>query len=356
MKKSLLALAALGTIAGATSAQTNVTIYGIVDNGLVHESGAVANSTNAAAKIAPGASVNKVTGSIGYGSRLGFKGTEDLGGGLSAFFQIENGFQADTGTIGQGGLLFGRQAFVGLGSATLGSVSLGRQYSGFDGVVAGIDPFGSGMSGRGSNLLANGYNGRVSNSVVYNTPLLGGFKADVQYGFGEVAGNTADGRFFGGSVNYVNGPLVVRAAHSNQNNTAAFGGGLKNSILGAIYNFGMFKLHAAYTINKGTAPALVLNSGPTGRVDSNDAQIGVTVPFGSGNFLASYVRKNDKLLANQDASQIGVGYVYNLSKRTDIMASYGHIRNKNGAVYTANTAIENGIGNTSYSLGLLHRF
>ena len=112
MKKSILALAVLGAVSGAASAQSSVTVYGLVDVALVRESGA-----------ATGAST-KITSGVGAGSRLGFKGSEDLGGGLSALFLLENGFQADTGAMGQGGLLFGRQAYVGL-QGGFGTVTIG---------------------------------------------------------------------------------------------------------------------------------------------------------------------------------------------------------------------------------------
>lgn len=126
MKKSLLALAVLGAFAGAASAQTNVTIYGVVDAGITHENGAAG-------------SVTKLATGVQSGNRLGFKGTEDLGGGLKANFQIENGFNLDTGTQRQGAL-FGRQAYVGL-SGNFGAINLGRQYNPVFNALDSIDPW-----------------------------------------------------------------------------------------------------------------------------------------------------------------------------------------------------------------------
>ena len=116
MKKIILAAGLLSGVACMAQAQTNVTIYGVIDLGLNY-------TNNVGGK-------NDVQMESGYaqGSRLGFKGNEDLGGGLSALFQLENGFAADTGKLGQGGLMFGRQALVGLSSKTAGTVTLGRQY------------------------------------------------------------------------------------------------------------------------------------------------------------------------------------------------------------------------------------
>src|ERR1700730_16325238 len=128
MKKTLLALAVLGAFAGAASAQTNVTVYGIVDAGVQYK-----NDGNPAGKTL------SLQSGIQNGSRLGFKGTEDLGGGLSAIFTFENGFNVDDGTLGQGNRLFGRQAWVGLNGG-FGTVKLGRQQTALYYALTEIDP------------------------------------------------------------------------------------------------------------------------------------------------------------------------------------------------------------------------
>src|SRR5881392_1186634 len=204
MKKSILALAVLNAVAGAALAQ-NVTVYGLVDMGLVRESGGAAGS------------VTKLTSGIANGSRVGFKGTEDLGGGYSAFFDLQNGNQADTGALGQSGLLFGRQAFVGLGTP-YGTVKMGRQYSPIDDLVGATDPFGNGYAGRLQNVFMKGYISRVDNDVMYNTPTISGFSANLATGFGEVANNPSANRYVGGSAGYAAGPLFVRLAHNSRTN------------------------------------------------------------------------------------------------------------------------------------------
>ena len=172
MKKTMLALM-LGALAGAAAAQSNVTVYGIVDMALVRESGGAATTT-------------KLTSGVESGSRLGFKGSEDLGDGLSAIFLLENGFQADTGAMGQGGLLFGRQAYVGLQSKTAGTLTLGRQYTPQYLAVAAVDPFGSGTAGDTKNLMASTGNSasRMDNAVKYTSPVVGGVTAELIYGAG----------------------------------------------------------------------------------------------------------------------------------------------------------------------------
>ena len=128
MKKSLLALAVLGAFTGIASAQTSVTIYGVVDAGITREDNGVTTT-------------NRLDSGNQSGSRLGFKGNEDLGGGLSAQFLLEQGFNVDTGTLGQGGRMFGRQAYIGL-TGNFGQLRLGRQKTVMYDALLAIDPFG----------------------------------------------------------------------------------------------------------------------------------------------------------------------------------------------------------------------
>ena len=113
MKKFLFACAAIGAISGSASAQSNVTVYGIIDASIAHS-----QSEAAPSKLS-------IDSGNWYGSRLGFRGSEDLGDGLSAIFQLENGFSVDTGNLGQSGRLFGRHAWVGL-KGSLGMLRVGR--------------------------------------------------------------------------------------------------------------------------------------------------------------------------------------------------------------------------------------
>lgn len=168
MKKSLLAVAVLGTLAGAASAQSNVTLYGIVDAGINFD-----NGRNAAGKTWSVASGQQ------SGSRLGVKGTEDLGGGLSAVFVLENGFNADDGTMANGGRLFGRQAWVGLNSAGLCSIKLGRQYSAIYNALNAIDPFAINQAGDAQRVYGYGLGkadpiARSDNTVTYSSPDFNG--------------------------------------------------------------------------------------------------------------------------------------------------------------------------------------
>jgi len=211
MKKSLLALAVLGAFAGAAQAQSSVTIYGIVDTGVTYTSKAQtpAGGTNTGSKFAMN------SGNI-QGSRIGFKGVEDLGGGLSAVFNLETGFTNDNGGLQgsdsvTGSNLFRRKSVVGLAGG-FGSVLVGRQTDFADTISAytGVADFGGVIQNSGSAL--NRLQGtRTNNSVSYTTNNLAGFTANAMYGFGETAGKTTAGQSFGFGVKYDNGPLGLGA-------------------------------------------------------------------------------------------------------------------------------------------------
>ncbi len=356
MKKSVLALAVLSAFAGAASAESSVTVYGIVDAGIVAESGGAAGS------------VTKLTSGVASGSRLGFKGTEDLGGGLSALFLLENGFSVDTGALGQGGLLFGRQAYVGL-KGDFGTVTFGRHYTPEYLTLAFADPFATGMAGDAANILPNSGNAasRMDNTIKYVSPTVSGFTGELAYGFGEVAGDTGAGRQIGLAVGYANGPLNVRLGYHNRNNDTATvknTDNAKNTLLAATYDFGMLKAHFAYGVDKGLNSSPLRNTAnpygsvaaPTASTDSSDVLVGLTIPFGANTVLVSYLRKDDKTAFNQDADQWAIGYRYALSKRTDLYAAYARINNKNGAGYTVGSAIEAGSGDKAFNLGIRHSF
>ncbi len=340
MKKSLLALAVLGAFSGAAFAQTSVTVYGLVDAGLVRETGGAAGA------------VTKLTSGVKNGSRWGLKGTEDLGGGLAANFLLEGGFHTDTGALGQGGLIFGRQAYVGL-SGGFGSVNFGRQYAPIFSALDSVDPFGTGLAGASTHLMSNPV--RMNNTVKYSTANLGGFTGSVAYGFGEVAGDTAASRQFGLSLGYANGPVGVTLAHHNTNNPTDTVKG-KLTLVGGTYDFGMVKAYLAYQTEKNAIVISPSSAKWDAASDARDILVGVSAPVGAGTILASYIRKNDRTAANQDADQIAIGYVHALSKRTNVYTSYARISNDNGAVYTVGNATEAGSGNKAFNVGVQHKF
>lgn len=338
MRKALFAFAAAAAFVSAASAQTSVTLYGLVDLGVERT------------KLSPGSSTTRLSSGIQSGSRLGFKGNEDLGGGLSASFQLESGIDASTGAFAQGGLGFGRQAWVGLNGG-FGSVKLGRQFVPLFIAIDKIDPFGTGLTGDGSGATAvfRGYGVRMNNTINYSTPAVGGFSGEVAYGFGEVAGSTSAGSQYGASGTYKGGPLTVVAAYNNQNQLAAGApaGKGRTAMVGAGYDLKVVTLNAAYAANR-DRDAAGANTG-----NSRDYLIGLSAPVGAASLIASYVHRDDRRLANADAKYWQFGATYALSKRTNLYSSYSVIKNQaNGA--TGSGAA--GVDISWLNVGIRHRF
>lgn len=315
MKKSLLALAVLGAFAGAASAQTNVTVYGLVDVGVQY--------TKTKVDGVGSTSLTEMASGMQSGSRLGFKGSEDLGGGLSAIFTLENGFNADTGALAEGTALFNRQAWVGL-KGNFGTVKFGRQYTPIHLAVDSVDPFSTGLAGDMSSNAFDTYGVRMSNTINYSLPNMGGFYGEVAYGLGEVADSTSTGRQIGLSAGYANGPLNAVFAYHNQNLTTGVApavvddGEDKAYFFGATYDFKVVKAHAAYSQNKGEA------ADGTTDYKSRSYMVGVSAPVGAaGTVLASFQRADDRL-SDDKFDVFALGYTHNLSKRTNLYTSYSH--------------------------------
>ncbi len=359
MKKTILAAAVMSAFSAAASAQTTVDVYGIVDMGYVRESGGAAGQ------------VNKLTSGVGNYSRLSFKGSEDLGGGLSAFFTLESGIKADTGEQDAAGVAFNRQSFLGL-KTPAATLTLGRQYTSYHTTLVQVaDPFATGFAGSSKNLFPDsGNNVRTSNTVMVATPVYSGFSGELSYGFGEQNANAA-GRQVGAALGYAEGPLNARIAYLNRNNDVAAAPGVpavsrevgRNLLLAANYDFGVVKVYAAYGMDKGFGSAPLANPNnpyggvrPTASVDGNEQLLGVAAPLVGGSLLATFQRKNDKTSFNQDARSYGLGYLYPLSKRTTLYGAFGYIDNKNGAGYTVANNTEAGSGNRAYNLGVRHTF
>jgi predicted porin len=345
MKKSLLALAVLGTLTSAAYAQTsNVTIYGLVD-----------------------ANINRIHNSTGTkwaqdsgdwaGSRLGFKGTEDLGGGLSAIFNLENGFNVDSGTQGQGAL-FGRLAFVGLSSKTAGTVTLGRQKTSLYETNATLDPFGDGLAGNVSGSIATGASGkyfdelgtRFNNEVRYTSANLAGFTGKVGYIFGEQANNFSADNGYDLGLSYANGPLNLMGAYSKVKADVGSDANKKAWQVGGTYDFQVAKLALMYGQHKyGAGSYANTSAGGTvaaGGLNNRTYMLGVTVPVGAFSILASYLRTDDRNTTNLDYDRYSLGALYALSKRTTLYTSVGYEKNHGAATDTGN----------KFSVGIDHTF
>jgi predicted porin len=336
MKKSLLALAVLGSFAGAALAQTSVTLYGVVDAGIAYEN----NGT-------PAGSILRVENGGQSTSRFGIKGTEDLGGGLSALFVLENGFLVGTGAMGTTNVLFNRQSWVGL-KGGFGTAKLGRQetlvYAAFN---KGFDPFGRGLAGDITRMFPiAGSGSRVNNTLTYTSPTFGGFSGDVAYTFGQVAGDTSQSREIGLSGQYISGPVGVIVAHHNANSAAPVINGKTNFVAGT-YDFGPVKGYLAFGDNKNDSAVLAT------KLDTRSWLIGVSAPFGPHLFMADYIRKSDKAVANRDATQYAIGYTYTMSKRTNFYTSFSRTNNDSAGTTNVVTA---GTSDKLLNAGIRHTF
>lgn len=348
MKKTLLALSAL-TLAATANAQSNVTIYGLVDSGLAYSTNGSGDSTT-------------FLGNGGQsGNRLGFRGVEDLGNGKKALFVLEKGFNINDGSVGQSSSTitreFGRQAYVGLNDNNLGELRFGRQYNPIRNALESVNPFEIGLAGNIATFF-DPHGERADSAVTYTSPNLGGFTAQALYSLGQVSGDDAFGRQRGISVNYANGPIYVVASYHNSDlvtgtTTLADNGNKKTTMIGGVYNFGVAKAHASFAKNKGD------NASGAENLDSTDMMLGVTVPFGASKFLASYMQKNNDFRDDADTRQWSIGYTYDLSKRTNLYASYAKAFNDNNAnikPFQVSQTVVNGAEPSIFNIGVRHKF
>ncbi|CAB3768955.1 porin [Paraburkholderia humisilvae] len=210
MKKKIIGAAALFVFAAAAHAQSSVTLYGLIDTGIVY--------TNNQG----GSSAWQVQSSMLSNEVWGLKGSEDLGSNLHAIFKLENGFNIQNGKTTYANTMFGRQAYVGLQHDQFGTVTLGRQY---DSVVDDLGPIALANNGDGNNLAAHPFDNDnvddsfyINNSVKYVSPAYRGVQAEALYGFSNAAGGFADNRAYSFGLTYSIGPINLAAAYLQLNN------------------------------------------------------------------------------------------------------------------------------------------
>ncbi len=345
MKKTYIALALLTAVAGAAQAQSTVTVYGVLDMALQNES-------NGAGTKGAG-NVTSLDSGVQSGSRLGFKGSEDLGGGLKANFKLEMGVNADTGASAQGGLAFGRAAWVGL-SGDFGAIQMGRQNKPMFNAVDTIDPFSTGIVGgtAGQSTSATGFgnlffatNPRSTNTFNYTTNDLSGFTGSVAYTFGAVAGDISKNRGIGVSGQYAGGPLVAVVAYHNENDANAQA--IKHLFVGATYDFNVVKAALAY--GKVTSD--------NNSVDNKLWLLGATVPVSKeGAIIGTYARVTNNLVSTAgNSNQFALGYTYSLSKRTNLYTSFERLSN-DANTNAGGLASGNGVTERLVNVGIRHMF
>lgn len=358
MLKSFVTFAILGGSAALACAQTGVTTYGVVDAGVVGQGGC------------GDACATQVGSGLASESHIGIHGSEPVGNNTSAIFTLESGVRVDTGRSDQRERLFGRQAFVGL-AGEFGAITIGRQYNLQYLALTDVgDPFKGGMAGSASNLIGGGR--RVDNSVQYFGALARGISAGASYAFKENVDTSPAGRAWGMTVGIEAGPLTVRAAHQNLsavrvqlNSKTANDTVSRNSILAANLRLGWGTAYAAYSLSRGWASSPLFNPdnpygaglARTASSNSRDVLLGMAVPVSERTtLLTSFIRKDDRDPANQDADQVAFGASYAISRRTDFYGAYSHIKNRNGAGYTVGNASARGNGNSAINVGMRHAF
>jgi predicted porin len=394
MKKLLIASAALAMVAGSVQAQSSVTVYGVLDIGYSDFSNAttIANGTTTTAK---GKNTGNGDGGLAT-SRLGFRGTEDLGGGLKANFQLEYDL-IDIGTGGNGQVNDGRStsgaaalaapygtvaapdaagfgarySWVGLEDAKLGQLRLGRQEQSIHSVVVG------GSAGAGNNVTGAVYSAGLTNAstnsasvrphmvflnraVTYISPSFNGFRVELQTASQEIdpgtgAANQVSAKESGGSLKYAAGKLAVaygQAATKLDAASTANDQKFEQQAISATYDFGMAKVFALNTTRKDTVAGALMN-------ETKNTEVGVQVPMGKTVLFASAFEGDRKGPAtdalangNADTSGMQVGAIYNLSKRTAAYAIYGNQEIKGTGVTDNDLKIKSKMT----SVGVRHSF
>lgn len=396
---SLIALPAglllsAGAHAQSTAGSSSVTLYGVVDAGIAYVHNAQgANGQNQSTLVA--ASSGNVSG-----SRWGLKGTEDLGGGLSALFQLENGFSVFNGTLKQGSREFGRKSVVGLSSNAWGTVTLGRQYDPLVDQVQALteDAYFGGTFGTPGDLDNYDNTLRVNNSIKYVSPSFAGFQVEGLYALGGLAGSTGSGRTYSFGAAYNNGPLGIAAGYfyanggksngvRNWSSTASSPAAVStsDSLFGTAINSGFASANSIQIVRVGAQ--YVIGPVTTGLAYSN-TQYGsdsaslfhTTAKFNSGSAFFNYqlnpalragVGYNYTSLtgpASAHYNQVNLGADYALSKRTDLYALLGYQKasgntlNSTGAVVGAAASIGDfGVSSGTNSqdlavVGIRHKF
>jgi predicted porin len=330
-----LAAAALLSLAGSAMAQSSVTVFGVIDL--------------AARSVDNGTAQRQLAGSGLNSSRLGFRGTEDLGGGLKANFWIEGAVNADDGNAT--GQTWQRRSTIGL-QGGFGEVRFGRQKNPTGLTWEQLDVFGdTGMaaSGRLHQLFSVPTGGayssfsRSSNSMSYDTPGSTGFFGTVFLAAGE---GTAGNKYTGGRVGYRAGPLFATLSYGETRVNTSGGPDVELLTFGATYDLKVVKLFGMYS------------TAELGAADQKNLLIGASVPLGATTLRASFHKADGGgSISNREAKQFSLGAQYDLSRRTALYTTYSKIDNSNTALTVApGSALRSGDGSSGYEFGIRHSF
>jgi len=328
MQKKIIALAVAGLVSGAAFAQSNVTVYGIVDVGVYGFSG---NDESATGVQSNGLST----------SRIGFKGEEALGNGLKAVFNLESGIDPDTKAAWGSN----RQANVGL-DGKFGKILLGIQPSLSDNWHGGVsEPMGN-ISSRNIVGLGGRFSNEKADAVAYYSPMFSGLQLGALYGTKNDTDTDSTSRdyYYQVGAKYANGPVVAALTYAWRNE-GSYSDPSQDWTVGATYDFKVVKLFAAYerSVDVGT------NRDQTNAMWTVGARVPVTK---AGTISASY-SLGDYDVKDTDTKAWQIGYDHNLSKRTTVYAAYMHLSNDDAG----NAVPGSRYGSfTSFTVGLRHLF
>jgi len=323
MKRACLAALVLTGASAPAWAQSSVTLYGIVDGGILYKT-----------HVGPGGSAWALGTGLESTNRFGLTGAEDLGGGLQATFALESAFRISTGAFINGGqpasagtVLFDRGATVGLKSNTVGAVLLGKNLSPLLRMLTRIDVTGYVNFGSLNNLLyqnLSGYTGYqyswVDNSVEYQSPLIGGFEGVAMYSFGGVAGQFATKRVMSAGGSYQYGGLTAAGAYFSGNDpTGTTDAVVARAYTGGVnYRWSQFKFALDFANFKNPSKGTSDNY-YTGEI--------AYTPTANWQLSVTYIRQADRVTSERNASLYKVGVDYFLSKRTSLYALAGYVKN-----------------------------
>ena len=359
MKKSLIALAALATVATAAQAQSSVTVYGVMDTGIARSTG-----------LAAGSVTYMQNGGLST-SRFGFRGVEDLGGGLKAKFNLEGGL-LDSNGASDATPLFARAAVVGLEGA-FGEIKLGRQNTIAYDTTVKFDAMGAGNIGglittvdgtaaaSGSGNVFNAFGAsRWDNAVQYYTPKINGISANAQYRAGGVVGNASAGKGIAGGLHYDDGKFAASAVYLAQYAAAATGFAAGDKQLQyysvyASYDFGVAKVLGGHSETKGEGA-----TGSAYKVDYIGAIVPITAPLSA---RLSYA-KIDNNQTGKKPDQYAAGLHYAMSKRTTLYTVVAFAsQDGNSALNTVDSGknapgygVVAGNDSKTYAVGVRHTF
>jgi predicted porin len=333
-----LSAATLALASHAAHAQDGVTLYGLIDE--------------FAQYVNTGNGYTAALGSSGqWGSRFGLKGSEDLGGGQTLSFALENGFNPTNGTLATQGSMFDRQAWVGL-SGNWGQFRAGRQNSPLFYDQSGQDAFGGVTQASAmDNLTVFAF--RTSNTLSYVTPEYAGLQAGIYVGFGDAGGYRAAGSSQQFDVTWEHGPFAAFVAGQWLKNSDASATD-RTIMAGASWAIGRTTVYAGYSDMKW--PDLALSAYTAG--------LSAKYQFNATNTIAlGYAMLRDRTSQDNNADQIGLMYEYDLSKTTNLYGALSFLRNRNEASYTLAGAANPGLplaypgaDARGVQVGIVHRF